>query len=365
MRLWIILGVICILAGCSLFPVSRKTEMSQEAVQALHEENDFKLLEQHQQGQDFEALLQGAENFLMAYPYSLKIQRARFLKAGALEELGRWSEAVDTYKAISAMSAKAQPEISAKSLYRLSYVYEALGDNQRVIAILFEAAKYHQHLPPEVINAEIPARLAMIYAKENNSKEAQKWLGEAERGLKRTLETRTEPLTKKWLAELYYSMGSISTEQLSKDNIETLIHGQAAVQKYLIHALQYNDPLWSAKALKRAKSTYLDLWKAIETFPEEPGYEPLVAQKMKKEEQLKLAGPFSELIREADLYRPGAEQVSNPFQAEFFSFLEEIQTRVRAVLEDSLYTPLMPGRAKPLKQPKASIKTVPSEDPNL
>jgi tetratricopeptide (TPR) repeat protein len=358
--------VIFLFAGCSLFPVFHKKQQPTQAfILEARENDDFQLIEQKLKEQNFEAALQSIETFQTAYPYSLKLQRARFMKAGALEELGRWTEAADTYKAISTISGKNQPEISAKSLYRLSYVYEALGDNQRVITVLVEAAKYHKYLPPEVINAEIPSRLAMIYAKENNSKEAQKWLSEADKGLKRTLESRNEPLTDKWLAELYFNMGSISTQQLSNDNIITIIQGQSAVQKYLIEALQYNDSVWSAKALKSIRATYLDLWKAIETLPEEPGYEPLVAQKMKKDEQLRLMGSFSDLIKEAELYRPGREQTTNPYQSEFFNFLEELQTRVHAILGEALYTPLMSGRAKAAKKPKAPVKIVPSEDPNL
>jgi tetratricopeptide (TPR) repeat protein len=348
-----------VFTGCSLLPVSHRDEG------VPPETLEFQLLEQQMKAQNFEAALTTAEKFQSSYPYSLKLQRVRFLRATALEELGRWTEAAATYNAISAISEKNQPEISAMSIYRLSFVYEALGDDQRVITTLFEAAKYHKYLPPEVINAEIPSRLAMVYAKENNAKEAQKWLGEADRGLKKTLETRIEALSNDWLAELYFNMGSISTQQLSNDNIITIIKGQAAVQKYLIRALQYNDPIWSAKALKKLKGTYMDLWKAIENSPEPSGYEPLVALKLKKDGQFQLAGPFSDLLKEAELYRPGAEQKSNQYQNEFFGFLEELQTRVRSILGDSLYTPLMPGRDKSPQKPKSPVKIVPSEDPNL
>lgn len=360
-----ILFAVFIFTGCSLFPGRHSRESAQESVQDSAEVRDFKLLEQQITAQNFEAALKSAESFQGAYPYSLKLQRVRFIKAQSLEELERWTEAADTYKSISIISEKNQPEISAASTYRLSFVYEALGDNQRVITTLIEVAKYQKYLPPEVIRAEIPARLAMVYAKENNPKEVQKWLNEADKGLKKTLESRAEPLTNKWLAELYFNMGSISTQQLSNENIITIIQGQSAVQKYLMRALQYNDPIWSAKALKKLRGTYLDLWKAIEAYPEATGYDPLVAQKMKKDEQFRLAGPFSDLIKEAELHRPGAEQKSNSYQDEFFNFLDEIQTRVRSVLGESLYTPLMPGREKSSQKPRAPVKTVPAEDPNL
>ena len=361
MKFTIVALALAFLSACSSLSIQR----SQEATQSLPENADFQRIEQQMKSQSFDAALASAQSFKKDYPYSLKIQKVRFYEANALEELGRWSEAADTYKAISTISERNQPEISAMAIYRLSFVYEALGDDQRVITSLFEAAKYHKYLPMEVIQAEIPSRLAMVYAKENNAKEAQKWLGEADKGLKKTLESTTEPLTDAWLAELYYNMGSISTEQLSNDNIQTIIQGQSAVQKYLIRSLQYNDPIWSAKALKKLNGTYLDLWKAIEVYPEPSGYEPLVAQKMKKDAQIQLAGPFAELIRDAELYRPGAEQKSNQYQTAFFNFLEELQTRVRSVLDSSVITPLMPGRDKTPQKPRGPVKIVPSEDPNL
>lgn len=361
MRVFAVLMMSWFLVSCSLF----STKRSDEALLTSPEIPDFAKIEQQMKSQNFEAALASANQFQATYPYSLKAQKVRFLKGNALEEMGSWTEAEQTYKAISAISERNQPEIAAMALYRLSYVYEALGDDQRVITTLFEASKYSRHLPPEVINAEVPSRLAMVYAKENNAKEAQKWLAEADKGLKKTLDTRQEPLTNDWLAQIYYNMGSISTQQLSNDNIMTIIQGQLAVQKYLIRSLQYADPIWSVKALAKLKATYLDLWKAIEAYPESSGYEPLVAQKMKKDEQRRLAGPFSDLIMEAELYRPGVEQKSNQYQTEFFNFIDELQARVRSVLESPLYTPLMPGRDKSPQRPRTPVKIVPSEDPNL
>lgn len=361
MRLALVFVTSWLLMSCSLFP----TQRSQQAQLANPETKELATIEQQMKSKKYEAAIAGINVFQSEYPYSLSLQKVRFLKGNALEELERWTEAEQTYKSISVISERNQPEISAMALYRLSYVYEALGDDQRVITTLFEAAKYVQYLPVEVVNAEIPSRLAMVYAKENNAKEATKWLAEADKGLKKTLDTRQEPLTNEWLSQIYYNMGSISTHQLSVDNIMTIIQGQQAVQKYLIRALQYSDPTWSAKALAKLKSTYMDLWRAIENYPEPSGYEPLVAQKMKKDEQIRLAGPFSELLNEAELLRPGAEQKSNQYQTEFFNFLEELQTRVRSVLESSLYTPLMPGRDKAPQKPKTPVKMVPSEDPNL
>lgn len=304
----------------------------------------------------FQEVVLLVDAFQKKYPYSLKLQRARFLKASSLEELERFSEAAETYKIISQFSERNQPEISAMSIYRLSFVYEALGDDQRVLTTLLEALKNRTYLPNEVSEAEIPSRIAMVYAKENNSAESAKWLAKADEGLKRVLDTQKEPLTNTWLAKTYYNMGSISTSQLSVENIQTIIQGQNSVQKYLIRALQYGDPIWSAKALRRLQTTYTDLWNAISNYPEQSGSEPMAAKKIKKDQQILLAGPLFNLIEEAMLYQPGPEQKPNQYQTTFFNFLDQIQTRIGGLLQDSLYTPL---------QPKNPGKVIPTADPNL
>jgi tetratricopeptide (TPR) repeat protein len=312
--------------------------------------------------QKYQEAVDVAEDFQGRYPYSLRLQKVRFLKGQALEELDRWTEAADNYRIISEFSEKNQPEISAMSIYRLSFVYEALGDDQRVLTTLFEAQKNGKYLPTETALAEIPSRIAMVYAKENNPKEANRWLAEADKGLKKTLETRNLPLTDEWLAEIYYNMGSISTNQLSNDNIITIIQGQKAIQKYLMRSLQYGDPIWSAKAMKKLRMTYVDLWNAIYNLPETSGMEPTVAKKIKTDEQFKLVSPFAELLADAQLYRPGREQKSNPYQDDFFAFLDQMQVNVSGLMQNPLYTPLTTGRDKSPQKAKLPAKIDASSD---
>jgi len=315
-------------------------------------------------GQNQEVVLL-TQVFQSEYPYSLRLQNVRFFRAGALENLERWAEAADIYKIISKFSEKNQPEISALSVYRLSFVYEALGDDQRVLTTLLEAKKYQDYLPMEIVQAEIPSRIAMVYAKENNSAEATRWLGQAEKGLRQVLENRNAPLTSNWLAKTYFNMGSISTNQLSAENILAIIQGQTAVQRYLIRALQFGDENWSSKAQAKLQKNYSDVWMAIENFPEPSGYDSIVAVKIKRDEQLRLATPFLELIKDAQLYRPVPEGSSNEYQRGFFAFLEALQSRTESLLQSPIYTPMTMNKNKAPQALKNPAKVMQSEDPNL
>jgi tetratricopeptide (TPR) repeat protein len=356
MKAFLLLGLI-LCAGCTtISQVRPEFTMSDE-------DRAFTALTNDMTAGKFADAVVKADLFQQNYPYSLNLQKARFHKAEALEGLGRWQEAADTYIAISNFSKKTQPEIAAQSVYRLSFVYEAMNDNQRVLTSLFEAQRLDEYLPPEVGLAEIPARLAMAYTKENNAEEAKHWLEEADHGLKQALESRAEPVTDEWLAKIYFNMGSISTSQMTAENAAATIQSQGAIQKYLIKSMQYNHPVWSASAANKLRTTYADIWKFIENPAPAEG-EAMASLKAKKETQFKLAGPFLELIDQALLFEPASDQVKNPFQLAFFTYLHELKIKVNQLLQDQIYTPLIPrgDKASPKHQVPANIPA--SEDPN-
>jgi tetratricopeptide (TPR) repeat protein len=301
----------------------------------------------------FAEAVTAADEFQKNYPYSLKLQKARFQKGQALEGLQRWPEAAETYTTISNFSKKTQPEIAAQSVYRLSYVYEAMGDNQRVLTSLFDAQRLEQYLPVEVSQAEIPARLSMAYMKENNADESRRWLEEAEQGLKRALETQTEPITGEWMARTYFNMGSVTASQLTPENVKAVIQGQRVIQKYLIKSLQYGDPVWSAKAAKQIRGTFDSLWSAIDGQTESTG-----------QEKFNLAGPFAELIDEALLFKPAADQASNVYQTEVFTYLGELRKRTEQLLHSPVYTPLIRRSDKASPKPPVPATILKTEDPN-
>lgn len=358
--LWLGFGLVAFLSGCGSFQ-KRNTPLVFVDPEKIEVEDIEKRLERS----EFQEVVGLAEVFQKKYPYSLKMQQVRFIKAGALEELERYSEAAETYRIISQFSERNQPEISAMSVYRLSFVYEALGDDQRVLTTLLEAFKNRTYLPLETSEAEIPSRIAMVYAKENNPSESAKWLAKADEGLKKVLATRKEPLTNSWLAKTYFNMGSISTSQLSIENIQAIIQGQSSVQKYLIQSLQYEDPTWSPKALRRLQSNYTDLWNTINNVPEQTGVDAIAARKMKKDQQILIAGPLFNLIEEAMLYQPLPEQNPNQYQVGFFRFMDQIQTRIATLVQDSFFTPLTPKREITPQNVLVPDKVAPSTDPNL
>ena len=372
MKFCLALAVALSLLGCSSFQVRSEEGALQN--QKLIEERELQTADGLiAQGQFSEAQKLFKE-FQERYPQSIYFQASRLGEAQALQGQAKWIEAVAIERDVYLKTKNLQPDIAALAQYRMSFAYEALGDEQKTVASLLDAKNLANALPKEVAWAEIPARLASVYSRLGREKEAVQYLNEAEKGIaKIRQEEVTTPLRKGWLAKTYVQMGTASTNQLSVDNFESFVNGQKLVQVYLIKAMELNDPVWSPQALKQLKGTYQDLSVQVE------------AVRSNRSQLEQLGGALVELIDRAELYRPLAGQSKNSYQIEFFALLAKIKTKTEKLLyqgqesmgltEESqkLNSLKRAGRVKVeelLPEEKASKtkevpKVVPSEDPNL
>ncbi|WP_246845179.1 hypothetical protein [Bdellovibrio sp. NC01] len=312
-------------------------------------------------------------SFQSSYPQSNFFESSRLGEAHALEGLGRWDEATKIDRDVYLKTSKDHPEIAALALYRMSFAYEATGDDLKTTAALLDAQRLGKYLPAEVAEAEIPARLASIYGKLGRDKEAMNYLNQAEKGINR-IRLEKKEVGIGWLAKTYYQMGSISTNQLSADNFEQSAEGFRMVQIYLIKSMQQNDPAWSARALEQGQATYQSFLNLAETQAE-------------RKTQIEFAGTITDLLDQAELFKPLQGQKPNQFEESFFSFLQNLRKRTEDLLYQSKETMSLteesqrfnsvkrPGRVKAdsllpeeegLKKPiPTPPKIVPTEDPNL
>ncbi|MBO9667070.1 MAG: hypothetical protein J7501_09685 [Bdellovibrio sp.] len=351
------------LAGCSSFQMSRSEEGVLQNKKLLEDKelsnaHDLlvrgKYVEAHKMFRDFEE----------RYPQSVYFQAARLGEAQSFEGQGKWVEASAIYRDIYLKTKNLQPDIAAMALYRQSFCYEALGDDQKTIATLLDAKNLRTALPKEVGYAEIPARLGATYGRLGREKEAVAYLNEAEKGIAKIRAEDQAALSKDWLAKTYVQMGSTSTNQLSPASFATFVSGQKFVQVYLIKALELNDRVWSPRALKELQGTYQDLYSQVEAVREN------------RSRQAELGGSLIELIDRAELYRPIAGQTQNNYQIQFFTQLTDVRKNTETLLyqaketmgltEESqkLNSIKRPGRIKD-DAVKTPPKVVPTEDPNL
>lgn len=375
---WKVLGL-CLplsVAACSSLRMQHDTQSveSPASSQRFSEENEINNAERLLSLGRYEESRQAFRSFQSSYPQSNFFESSRLGEAHALEGLGRWDEAIKIDRDVYLKTSKDHPEIAALALYRMSFAYEATGDDLKTTAALLDAQRLGQYLPPEVAEAEIPARLAGIYGKLGRDKEAMNYLNQAEKGINRVRLERKEIGTG-WLAKTYYQMGTVSTNQLSADNFEQSTDGFQMVQVYLIKSMQQNDSAWSERALEQGQATY-------QTFLN------LAEVQQDRKTQIEFAGSVIDLVEQAELFKPLQGQKPNQFEESFFTFLQNIRKRTEDLLYQSKETMSLteesqrfnsikrPGRVKAdslLPEEESGIKKpiptppkiVPTEDPNL
>ncbi|ASD62219.1 tetratricopeptide repeat protein [Bdellovibrio bacteriovorus] len=370
MRL-ILSAALVLLSGCSLLGQRSQPDETQavRATELAQITNAEKVLNNG----SFDQSLILYKEFQGLHPQSTFLQAARLGEAQSLAGLERWQEALELYRDITVKTRNYQPEIAAQALYRMSFAYEAQGDDLRTVSTLLDAKKLGQYLPLETALAEIPARLAIVYGRQDREDDAVAYLNEAERGIEKVQAEKGTELPKEWLAKTYVQMGGVSTNQLGVQNFSAFVRGQKLVQIYLFRAVRLNDTNWSTRAKTRLQETYRDLFTVVES------------QREQRRLQSALGAELLGLIDQAELYRPPTGQKMNSHETEFFAFLADVRKKtedivytndeVMGLTEESqrLNSLRRSGRVKadsllPAEE-KATIplppKVVPSEDPNL
>lgn len=261
--------------------------------------------------------------YLASSPQSQLLESTFLGRAQALEGLGDYANAVATYRDIARRTAQKFPDIAAQALYRSSFSYEALGNEEQAISSLLDAQRLKRHLPVEVAEAEVPSRLGLLYAKIGQNEQARIFNQQAFDGIERVKEVKT---TKDWLARTYYQMGLSSDNQISADSLERHMEALKWAQVYLIKAIKMEQAPWAERAYLHLREIYVNVLGQLEGLSQSD----LIELR---------GGELLALIRQAELYRP--LEAPQGFEASFYKDLAEIQKRAdRAILGKSLKTPV-------------------------
>jgi tetratricopeptide (TPR) repeat protein len=253
--------------------------------------------------------------------------------AQSLGALGQWSEAAVIYRGIVESTRQSQPELAAFSLYQLSYCYEALGEETKVYASLRDAESMKTRLSPEIAMAELPARLAASLYRMGRSKDAAGKLGEAERGLKELKFIHgSDGVSKEWLAQTYFQMGILSTNQLSMENFRPSLDTLRLVQIFSLRAVEEADPKWSPLAAETLSSTYRDLAILVDQVPLNRSLDHGAASRMQKDTKNQMAAQILESMQNLKTLRLTTE--SEPeLLTTLYSSLVPIEAKLVKVLE--------------------------------
>jgi hypothetical protein len=312
----------------------------------------------------YEVALKQFRQFQQTYPQSYYLQAARLGEARALSGLEKWSDAIAIERDVYLKTVKDQPTIAALAQYQASFGYEALGEDVKELASLLDTERLADKMPSTVANAELPARLASVYARLGREAEAMQYLNKAEKGLAKLIEEKGVNISNDWLAKTYYQMGRISTAQLAVENYDQLAQSQKVVQVYLLKAVKLNDGVWSHEALQDLKETYLNFFNQFNS------------QDVSKSERISMGGSLVELINHAQLYRPMSAKKMNALEKDLFAYLSELKKRTETALYQNEETMGLSIESQQLNQLKRELpikkspvpskpKVLTSEDPNL
>jgi tetratricopeptide (TPR) repeat protein len=202
------------------------------------------------------------DRLLVAKPGSELDLITLFNSAAAYEGLGNCAKSSERYREVIRSSAGKFDRIEAEAFYRLSFMYECLGQDNKAIAALLDARKRSRALPYATANAEIPARLAAGYARIGNRAKAVEYFGIASKGLKKIVTQESGKKQQAVLAQSLFFMGQLNPAQRrGEGDPMTFINGLSLQQPYLLQSIELNQSPWSQKSAEDLEAAYENIWK--------------------------------------------------------------------------------------------------------
>ncbi len=291
-------------SGCAL---SGKGKPSQEEGVVLPPE----AVDQYEAGmsalenEDYAQAAQIFSDILRRYPGSQFDLVLTYNLAAAQEGLRDCEPARQNYLTAARSARSRNARIEALSFYRLSYVYECLGQEQRVIASLLDARNRGEALPDEVRLTEIPARLAVTYARIGEIEIAEQYFREADQGIQQLIaRASNQKELADQLARTLYHMGRMSLGNrehvdlpAAKEDLTTLSH----LQKYLLRSVELSIRPWSDLAATNIDQAYSHIWQVAQVLKPDPGLEGALARQNLRHKQVALLTEAYRVLKQLKL----------------------------------------------------------------
>lgn len=376
----ILSGLMLLQSACSSSPTSEITGAPIDPRVRAEQEGEIRVADDALLKRDFENAQALYLQFKNRFPNSVYYQRAQFGQAKALEEMGQWAEAAELYRKTVEVTRERQKNIAAQALYQLSFCYENLGDEARVLASLKDAQLMNDYLTPEQAYAEVPARLAASYNRMGLVKEAQENLRKADQGIAQVRAKLAQEVTPQWIAQVYQRMGSFSTNQISHENLQASLDTLKLVQIFSLRSGEAESDPWSSIAVQGLMENYRDIWNTIQSIPLNAAMDPGAAKRERNERWTHFTGQLLAMMNDLRLYRMPEHKDNKGSIGTLFSFIRKLETSGRDLLmsmgEQNPLTPEAKKKqalrrdgitVKPLNsEQETNLPTkLPEKDPNL
>ncbi|MFP5518807.1 MAG: tetratricopeptide repeat protein [Bdellovibrionia bacterium] len=336
-------------------------EKSQPSAQELA---FFERGEKELKERNFEEAQKTFREFYEKNPSSSLLNLAILGEADALHQLGQSQEALSRLTQLRDRSITRNPSFAALASYRMSFIYEDLGDVEKTLAALVEAESQKRHLSPLVVHAEIPARKARNYLKMGASSEARRWVEQANRGVE-YLRSHYKSKNDDWLAEVYFNMGKISSQSQLDLTWEQRMESYHLAYPFLYKSVLQNVEPWSENSMQALLFIYQDMSRLL--YENVPGTKKLRADRNK-------ASLLKVELDTARRYRPLNPETAHMNLKALFKVEDTLYKTVNDIvysgISDMELTPESEKRSTILRgyrlvNPEQEREALPGQDPNL
>lgn len=320
----------------SLSPTSSGSSKRVVNTEAFKREEAFLTqLESLMTAKNYQQVSEKVADFFKSNPQAYHWYALMFYDGIAKEGLEAWSGAVAIYQQIVDRSFNREMEFVALAFYRRAYCFEVLLENEKALASLADAAKLQAYLPLEVSLAEIPARIASLHARFQQTALSDLYTRKAERGIQKLKALRRNSNVE-WIGKSLVKMGSLSLTQIDEESFRQNMVTLRRNQRYLIQAIELNHPLWSIEAQKLLLSHYTNLWNFIVSYkaPKTVDWEiDLVQESNKKSEFLSL---YLESLDSLKNYEAPTESSAYLQTAIVYNQIKGIESQAVTLLSEEL-----------------------------
>ncbi len=221
---------------------------------------------------------------------------AYFLKAYIYESTGELDKAIKMYREAIDHGSQYESEVEAKALYNLSYVYERIGEMQKMLVSLVDLSKRKKFFSPFIARVEIPARLAAVYASMGRLELAQGIHEDAKDHYEKMIRRNQLPSTPEEHSKILFYLGLSSFDQ-NDENFTTLLPKLRKGQKYYLYSAEASNSPWAKRSRERLRNQYAKLWGFILNYePKNLNHDSLAFSRNKQEKQLDRAADMYDLM---------------------------------------------------------------------
>lgn len=324
---WSLILAISILPACASKSAKSQAEIAEDDTTNPAFDRGLRALEQER----YAEAAQIFDKLLVANPGTERDLVILYNSAAAHEGMGHCQKAVDRYRQVVRSSNGKFVQIEAQSLFRMSIMYECLGQDTKTITSLLDARKRGKDLPYETRVAEIPGRLAAAYARMNNRDKALEYFNLASEGLKKIVARTNNHRQKELLGRTLYLMGQLNHSQRSANaEPSSYMQSLSMQQPYLLQAIEMDHPVWSKKAAADLQLGYENIWKfKIEDVEDQRSFYTRGLQAIQELKKIRL---------------PGAGSLAGPVFAQLDRTESKLNAELAKLAEVNKLTPAAEGR---------------------